>query len=120
MHLDPNAFLPATEEDKQYISRMRPSSTFFKDGCKRLLKNKVATISLILILLITLSSIVLPMVWPYSYDAMLGVRPGKPVDASYNTALTPTAVTTSSVSSTAPAFPSRSASLPASLFSSSA
>ena len=84
MHLDPNAFLPATEEDKQYISRMRPSSTFFKDGCKRLLKNKVATISLILILLITLSSIVLPMVWPYSYDAMLGVRPGKPVDASYN------------------------------------
>ena len=41
-------------------------------------------ISLILILLITLSSIVLPMVWPYSYDAMLGVRPGKPVDASYN------------------------------------
>ena len=78
MHLDPNAFLPATEEDKQYISRMRPSSTFFKDGCKRLLKNKVATVSLILILLITLSSIVLPMVWPYSYDAMLGVRKALP------------------------------------------
>ena len=84
MHLDPDAFLPATEEEKQYISRMRPSSTFFRDGCKRLLRNKVATFSLIMIILITLSSIILPMVWPYSYEAMLGVRPGKPVDSSYN------------------------------------
>ena len=24
------------------------------------------------------------MIWPYSYDSMLGVTPGKPVDASYN------------------------------------
>ena len=51
---------------------------------KRLLKNRVATISLIIILLITLSSIFIPMFWPYSYDSMLGVRPGKPVDASFN------------------------------------
>ena len=84
MHLDPDAFLPATEEEKAYISKMRPSSTFFRDGCKRLLRNKVATVSLILIILITIASIVLPMVWPYRYEAMLGVRPGKPVDSSYN------------------------------------
>ena len=24
------------------------------------------------------------MFWPYSYDKMLGVNPGKPVDSSYN------------------------------------
>ena len=84
MHLDPNAFLPATEAEKEYISQMRPSSTFFRDGCRRLLKNRVATASLIVIILITLGSIFLPMVWPYSYETMLGVRPGKPVDASYN------------------------------------
>ena len=84
MQLDPEAFLPATAEEKEYISRMRPSSTFFRDGCKRLLKNKVATISLLLIILITLASIILPSVWPYSYESMLGVRPGKPVDSSYN------------------------------------
>jgi len=82
--LDPDAFRPATEAEKEYISKMRPSSTFFKDGVKRLLKNKVATVSLILIVLITLASILLPYVWPYAYDQMLGVRPGKPVDASYN------------------------------------
>ena len=84
LHLDPKLFEPATDAEKEYISRMRPSSTFFRDGCKRLLKNKVATVSLIIIVLITLAVIILPLVWPYSYENMLGVRPGKPVDSSYN------------------------------------
>ena len=82
--LEPDAFRPATAEEKEYISKMRPSSTFFRDGVKRLLKNKVATVSLIIIVIITLSSIILPYVWPYSYDQMLGVQPGRPADASYN------------------------------------
>ena len=60
------------------------SSRPFRDGCRRLLKNKVATLSLIVILLITIAVIIVPMFWPYSYDQMLGVRPGKPVDSSYN------------------------------------
>ena len=84
LQLNPKLFEPATDAEKEYISRMRPSSTFFRDGCKRLLKNKVATVSLFLIILITLAVIILPLVWPYSYDQMLGVRPGKPVDSSYN------------------------------------
>ena len=84
MHLNPELFQPATAEEKAYISTMRPSTTFFKDGVKRLLKNKVATISLIVIVLITLASIIIPYVWPYSYDKMLGVTPGRPVDSSYN------------------------------------
>ena len=84
LHLDPDMLRPATAEEKEYISKMRPSSTFFKDGVKRLLKNKVATFSLIVIILVTLASIILPAVWPYSYDKMLGVTPGRPVDSSYN------------------------------------
>ena len=84
MHIDVDAFLPATEDEKAYMVQMRPSSTFFKDGVKRLLKNRVATASLIIIILITLASILIPMFWPYSYDNMLGVQPGRPVDASYN------------------------------------
>ncbi|MDY4835816.1 MAG: ABC transporter permease [Frisingicoccus sp.] len=83
-HVDVDAFMPASEEDKAYMVQMRPSSTFFKDGVKRLLKNKVATISFIIIVLITLSAIFIPMFYPYSYDSMLGVRPGKAVDSSYN------------------------------------
>ena len=84
LQLDASALLPATAEEKAYITTMRPSSTFFRDGVKRLLKNKVAFVSLILIVVITLASIVIPMVWPYSYDRMLGVTPGRPVDSSYN------------------------------------
>mgnify|MGYP004540951445 CR=1 FL=1 len=84
LHVDLDAFMPASAEDKAYMVQMRPSSTFFKDGCKRLLKNKVATISLIVVLIITLSSLILPAVWPYSYSRQLGVVPGKKVDASYN------------------------------------
>ena len=84
MHVDVDAFIPATDEEKAYMVQMRPSSTFFRDGMKRLFKNKIATISLILIIVITLASIVVPMFWPYSYENMLGVNPGKPVDASYN------------------------------------
>ena len=84
MHVNVDDFIPATGAEKEYMVQMRPSSTFFKDGMKRLLKNKVATISLIVIILITLTAIFLPMFWPYSYDQMLGVVPRKPVDPSYN------------------------------------
>ena len=76
--------LPASSEDKAYMVKMRPSTTFFKDGVKRLLKNKIATISLITIVIITLTSILLPIFWPYSYDQQLGISPGAPVDPSYN------------------------------------
>lgn len=84
LHVDLDDFIPATEEEKEYMVQMRPSSTFFKDGVKRLLKNKVATVSFIIIVIIALSAIFIPMFWPYQYDNMLGVTPGKPVDASYN------------------------------------
>lgn len=84
VQVDMDSFLPATDEEKEYMVQMRPSTTFFKDGMKRLLKNKIATISMIVIILVTLSSIIIPAFWPYRYDRMLGVTPGKPVDSSYN------------------------------------
>ena len=84
MHVNMDDFLPATDAEKEYMVQMRPSTTFFKDGMKRLFRNKVATISMFMIILITLSAILIPFFWPYKYDSMLGVRPGKPVDPSYN------------------------------------
>ena len=83
MQVNLDSFIPATAEEKEYIVQMRESSTFFKDGVKRLLKNKVATLSFIIVVAITLSAIILPMFWPYSYDQQLGITPGKPVDPSY-------------------------------------
>lgn len=82
LQLDVSAFEPASEKDKEYLVRMRPSSTFFKDGMKRLFKNKIATISLFLVVIITLAAIIIPEVWPYGYDQQLGVSPGE-TDPSY-------------------------------------
>ena len=82
-HVNMEDFLPATAAEKEYMVKMRPSTTFFKDGMKRLLRNKVATISLIVIVLIVLAAIIIPEVWPYSYETQLGITPGKPVDPSF-------------------------------------
>ena len=84
MQTDLDVFIPASEKEKEYLVKMRPSSTFFKDGVIRLMKNRIASISLILVVLVALASIILPMFWPYSYDQQLGLQPGKPVDPSYN------------------------------------
>lgn len=83
LHLNVDSFMPASEEDKEYLVKMRPSTTFFKDGMKRLLKNKVATVSMIVIIVIVIACIIIPIFWPYAYDQQLGITPGKPVDASY-------------------------------------
>ncbi|MCR5282223.1 MAG: ABC transporter permease [Lachnospiraceae bacterium] len=76
-------FSPADEKEKEYMVKMRPQTTAFQDGMRRLRKNKVAMVSFFVILLITLSALFLPMLWPYKYEAMLGMTPGKPVDASF-------------------------------------
>lgn len=83
LHINLDSFIPATDEEKEYLVKNHPSSTFFRDGMQRLLKNKIATLSLLIILIITLTSIFLPMFWPYSYEQQLGVTAGKPVDGSY-------------------------------------
>ena len=66
LHVDPVDFLPATEAEKEYMVQMRPSTTFFKDGMKRLLRNKIATLSMIIIILVTLAAILIPAFWPSS------------------------------------------------------
>ena len=84
MQVNVEDLLPASEKEKEYMVKMRPSTTAFQDGVRRLKKNKVAMVSFGIIILITLASILVPMFWPYKYESMLGVTPGKPVDASYN------------------------------------
>ena len=76
-------FAPASDSEKAYMVKMRPSTTFFKDGMRRLIKNPVATISLVFVVLITLSAIILPIIWPYGYDECLGQQRFKRPDASF-------------------------------------
>jgi oligopeptide transport system permease protein len=39
MHIDMDAFMPATNEQKEQQVHMLPSTTFFKDGMRKLFKN---------------------------------------------------------------------------------
>ncbi len=67
LNLSPEDFLPATEEEKQSQVIMRESVSFWKDGMRRLVKNKVAMVSLIVIILVMIFSFIVPMFYPYSY-----------------------------------------------------
>lgn len=61
-------FLPASEEEKQSLVIMRDSVSFWKDSLRRLVKNKVAMVSLVVIVVIMFFSFVVPGFYPYSYD----------------------------------------------------
>lgn len=77
-------FMPATMEEKEYHVSGRPSTTFFRDGLRRFLRNKVAAASFLLITLMTMAAFLIPMFWPYAYDQQLGITWGQPVDGSFD------------------------------------
>ena len=68
LQLKADDFLPATEEEKQSLVIMRDSVGFWQDGLRRLLKNKVAMISFVFIIVIMFFSFVVPSFYPYSYE----------------------------------------------------
>ena len=63
-HVSVDDFIPATDAEKEYMVQMRPASTFFKDGVKRLLKNKIATASFIIVVMNLISDILYKVVDP--------------------------------------------------------
>lgn len=67
LKLNPEDFLPATEEEKQSQIIMRESVSFWKDGMRRLVKNKVAMVSLFVIIVVMIFSFIVPGFYPYSY-----------------------------------------------------
>ena len=131
-------FVPATDDEKRQQDVMSESTTFFKDGMRKLFKNPLAVGSLIVLACIILTIIIAPMIIPYSYEEILSVDGRRDKGAKNlapftyskleqessasptSSAPTSNAVTTSSALSTAPASPWLSAFLPASSCSSSA
>lgn len=61
-------FLPATSEEKQGLVVMRESVNFWVDGLRRLKKNRIAMVSLFVIVLIMLLSFIGPEFYPYTYE----------------------------------------------------
>ena len=83
LNLNPEDFLPATEEEKQSQVIMRESVSFWKDGVRRLLKNKVAMVSAVVILIVMIFSFIVPAFYPYTYDHQIkGANNLKPMEYS--------------------------------------
>ncbi len=71
LHIDPDEFAPATSEEKESLVIMRESVSFWKDGFRRLFRNKIAVVSLAVIILIVIFAYFLPAFWPYSYEQQI-------------------------------------------------
>lgn len=83
LKLNPEDFLPASEEEKQSQVIMRESVGFWKDGMRRLVKNKVAMVSIAVIVIIMIFSFVVPSFYPYSYkEQMKGANHLAPMEYS--------------------------------------
>ena len=68
LQLKAEDFMPATEEEKTSLNIMRESVNFWKDGLRRLRKNKIAMVSLVFIVIIMIFAYIVPAFWPYTYE----------------------------------------------------
>ena len=67
----PEDFMPANEEEKQSQVIMRESVGFWQDGFRRLRKNKVAMVSLFVIIVVMIFSFIVPAFYPYDYKTQI-------------------------------------------------
>lgn len=74
MQIDLSEFEAATQEEKTQHEKMRESTTFFKDGMRRLFKNPLAVISIFVLLVLVATIVIVPEVYPYSYSKMIEIN----------------------------------------------
>ena len=74
LQMDLSKFTLATEEEKAQQEVMSESTTFFKDGMRKLLKNPLAVGSIIVLILIISAAVVGPTIIPYGYEEMIQVN----------------------------------------------
>lgn len=73
-NFEDSVFEKATDEEKKQQDVMSESTTFFKDGMKKLMKNPLAVGSIIVLILIMSVIIVAPHIVPYSYWQIISVN----------------------------------------------
>ena len=67
-------FEKATEEEKRQQDVMSKSTTFFRDGLRKLFKNPLAVISIVVLTLLILTIVIAPLIVPYGYSEILSVN----------------------------------------------
>ncbi len=71
LQLDVSDFLPAGKEEKQSLVIMRESVSFWRDGVRRFKKNKIAMVSLTVVILVLIFAFIMPGFYPYSYEQQI-------------------------------------------------
>ncbi|MEF9895052.1 MAG: ABC transporter permease [Clostridia bacterium] len=74
MQLDVSQFEKASAEEKRQYDQMRESTTFFRDGMRKLFKNPLAVLSLVILALLILTIVLTPIISPYGYSEMITVN----------------------------------------------
>jgi len=69
--LNADDFLPASASEKESLVVMRESVGFWKDGFRRLKRNKIAMVSLVVVILVLFISFVIPQFYPYTYEQQI-------------------------------------------------
>lgn len=72
--IDLSKFERATDEEKRQQDVMSESTSFFKDGMRKLFKNPLAVLSIVVLAAIILTIIIAPMIVPYGYEEILSVN----------------------------------------------
>ena len=72
--IDLSKFELATDAEKAQQDVMSESTTFFKDGMRKRLKNPLAVFSIVVLLLIFATTVIAPAVVPYGYEEMISVN----------------------------------------------
>lgn len=73
LQIDLSKFEKATDEEKQQADVMSKSTTFFRDGMRKLMRNPLAVASIVVLALIIATIVVAPAVVPYSYSEIIRV-----------------------------------------------
>ncbi|MBR2673857.1 MAG: ABC transporter permease [Mogibacterium sp.] len=68
LNINPEDFLPASNDEKESLVVMRESVGFWRDGFRRLRKNKVAMTCLFVIIVIMIFAFIVPSFYPYTYS----------------------------------------------------
>ncbi len=71
---DLSKFEKATPEEKEQHDVMRESTTFFRDGMRRLFKNPLSVFSMIVLLVLIVVILVAPLIVPYGYSEVIKVN----------------------------------------------
>ena len=69
--IDPADYDPATIAQRESLMVMRESQSFWREGIGRLRRNKIAMVSLVVIVIFLICAFIVPSFYPYSYEEQI-------------------------------------------------